>query len=725
MSVRTFLARHRYKVVPAVVTLAAAIAAVVFWEPLAAWFSGEPMGTAPSAAVQAEAGPFELQASIAPNPPRQTDNTLLLEIEDAQGNPVEDARVTVTYFMPAMGSMPEMRGEAEVTEKGSGSYAAEFDLPMGGSWTLIARVEEQGRSAEARFGMTVGNEGLTLQSQGASGATPESAEEVSRGPVIEPIEARALPPKVLAKLQAAFAAYEEIRNLLAADTLNGVDPHARALSATLNEASEDADGSAARALAGAAEAAEGLANEDDLATARRVFGSLSKYLVALAAADPRLQEGRFVFECPMAEGFNKWIQTTPELENPYMGKQMLTCGSRSEFRIEAPEQAQANGSNGDEVAYYTCSMHPSVKQEQPGTCPICGMDLTPVTKQELETGTILVDEERRRRIGVKLAPVQRESLVVPIRAVGEVAYDETKLHDVTLRMGGWVQELRADATGERVRRGQVLFTLYSPELLAAQLEYLNALRVGQGATGVSPTLRATSESLERSARQRLRLLGMPDAQIKQLAQRGKPWENVPVLSPATGYITQKNVIEGARVAAGELVYRIADLDRVWIEAQVYESDLPHVRVGQQVEVTLPYVPGRTYEGEVDHVYPYLDDRTRTGKVRVVLPNPQLELRPEMYANVEFQANRGQRLVVPESAVIYTGPRRIVFVDLGGGRLEPRVVELGARSGDYYEVLSGLEAGDVVVTSGNFLIASESRLKSAGGLWDGASNDAAE
>lgn len=614
MSLRTHLRRHRHKAIPAVLIVAAAIGVLLFWQPLVAWFSGEPLDAPRPAALEPDAG--------------------------TSSEPSEQAIV--------------------------------------------------------------------------------------RGPVIPAIGTRELPGPVLAKLQTAFVAYEEIRNLLAADAIDGVDPHAHALAATLRDAHEAADGPVAEILGGAAEAAEGIANENELDTTRRVFGSLSKYLVALAEADTRLQEGRFVFECPMADGFEKWIQASPELENPYMGQQMLTCGSRSDFRVEAPAPAEhAHGEGGDEVAYYTCSMHPSVQQDQPGTCPICGMDLTPVTKHELETGTILVDEERRRRIGVKLAPVQRQAMVLPIRAVGEVAYDETKLHDVTLRMGGWVKKLRADATGERVRRGQVLFTLYSPELFGAQLEYLNARRAGQGATAASPTLRATSESLARSARQRLRLLGMPEAQIEELDRRGEAWENIPVLSPATGYITEKNVVEGAKVEAGARVYRIAALDQVWIEAQVYESDLPHVRVGQQVEVRLPYVPGRSYQGKVDYVYPYLQDRTRTGKVRIVLPNPELALKPEMYANLVFQADLGERLVVPESAVIYTGPRRIVFVDLGGGRLEPRVVALGARSGEHYEVLSGLSAGELVVTSGNFLIASESRLKSGTGIWEGGSEDDAE
>ena len=545
----------------------------------------------------------------------------------------------------------------------------------------------------------------------AADAGGSAQPEPPRGPPVPELAAQELSGPVLGKLQTALSAYEQIRELLAGDTLEGVDPHAEALAATLREAAEETEGDVADVLRSAAEAAQGVKNEDDIEVARRVFGDLSKFLVALAEADPRLAEGRFVFECPMAEGFNKWIQTTHEMENPYMGSRMLACGERTEFTVEPEQAAHDHAAANDEIAYYTCPMHPSVRQDQPGACPICGMDLTPVRRSEIESGTILVDDDRRRRIGVKLAPVSRRHMVLPIRAVGEVAFDETELHDVSLRMSGWVERLRVNETGQRVRRGQVLFTLYSPELYAAQLEYLNVAGTRPAGEG-SPTLRATSDVLARTARQRLSLLGMPEAQIAELARRGEAWENVPVLAPASGYIIEKNVVEGAQLEAGTRVYRIADLDEVWIDAQVYESDLPHVRVGQEVEVTLPYVPGRSYEGRVDYVYPYLEERTRTGKVRVVLPNPELELRPEMYANVIFEADLGERLAIPEAAVLYTGPRRIVFVDLGGGRMQPKEVTLGARAGGYYEVLSGLRAGDVVVTSGNFLIASESRLKSA-------------
>jgi Cu(I)/Ag(I) efflux system membrane fusion protein len=337
------------------------------------------------------------------------------------------------------------------------------------------------------------------------------------------------------------------------------------------------------------------------------------------------------------------------------------------------------------------------------------MDLTPVTKGDLASGIVTVDEVRRQRIGVKIEEVKQAPLTLAVRAVGMVKYDETKLADVSLKVRGWIRGLKVDATGQPVKKGAVLFHLYSPELLAAQQEYLVALRTRNG---------DASDPLVRAARQRLRLWDIPEAEIDAVARRGEPTETLPIRAPATGYVIEKNVVEGAAVEPGMRLYRIAALDRVWIEAQIYESDLPHVKVGQKVDITLPFVPGKKFEGRISYVYPYLQPGTRTGQVRIALPNPGGELKPEMYADVSFEVNLGERLQVPASAVIYTGPRRLVFVDLGEGRLRPREVKLGQRAGDAFEVVEGLEVGERVVTSGNFLIAAESRLRSAAEYWTG-------
>ncbi|ABF92941.1 cation efflux system protein CusB [Myxococcus xanthus DK 1622] len=382
-----------------------------------------------------------------------------------------------------------------------------------------------------------------------------------------------------------------------------------------------------------------------------------------------------------------------------MGRRMLACGTTSEWRSAAPAGAHGEG----DIAHYTCPMHPSVKQHGPGACPICGMDLTPVSRAELQSGIIRVDDLRRQRIGVKTAKVEQSSMDLSLRALGRVTFDEKSLVDVTLKLDGYIHELRVNATGEPVKKGDVLFTLYSPELYAAQQEYLLA-RQSQS---------AANASLVGAARKRLELWGLSAAQIERVAQRGQPVENMPFLAPASGYVLEKNVVEGAAVKAGERLFRIAPLAKVWVEADVYEQDLARVKPGHPVEVTLPYLPGKKYAGSVGYVYPSLQGATRTGRIRIELPNPELELKPDMYADVRFLLQGGApRLQIPDSAVIYTGPRRLVFVDLGEGRLRPQEVKLGIKGNGTYEVLEGLSPGDVVVTSGNFLIAAESRIRSA-------------
>ena len=377
----------------------------------------------------------------------------------------------------------------------------------------------------------------------------------------------------------------------------------------------------------------------------------------------------------------------------------------------APDAATDHHAHEEGVAYYTCPMHPSVQKSSPGKCPICGMDLTPVTAEDVSSGTVVVDEVRRQQIGVTTAVVERRNISRHIRAVGQVKVDETRLADVNLRMSGWVHRLFVEETGQRVRKGQTLFTLYSPELYAAQREYLSALK-REGAAGSATT------ELTRASEQRLRLLGMSEGQLRELQRRGEAWENVPVVSPSTGYVIDKEIVEGGRIEAGTRVYRIADLSRLWVEAEVYESDLASVKVGQPATVELSYVPGSRFEGRVNYIYPTMSGATRTGRIRVVLENRGLEIKPDMYAHVDLEVDLGERLVVEDTAVIYTGPRRLVFVDLGEGRLRPQEVEIGVSAGGYTEVRQGLRPGDVVVTSGNFLIAAESRIRSATEYWGG-------
>jgi Cu(I)/Ag(I) efflux system membrane fusion protein len=375
------------------------------------------------------------------------------------------------------------------------------------------------------------------------------------------------------------------------------------------------------------------------------------------------------------------------------------------------------GTVAQEIDHYTCSMHPSVKQATPGKCPICGMDLIPVTKEQQQEGVVMIDDVRRQLIGVRTEPVVEAPMRKDFRVVGHVTYDESSLTDVNLKVHGWITKLYVSQTGQKVTRGQTLFSLYSPELYNAEQDFILA---SQGsATPAVPTGGGPNrvESLGRAARQRLHLLGLDDAQIEALAKEGVPSESISIVSPASGFVIEKNVVEGASIDAGMRLYRIAALTKVWIEAQIYEADLANVVAGQSATVTLDYLPGRTYDAKVAYVYPTIDAQTRTGEVRLELANKDLELRPGMYASVTLGADLGPRVQVPSAAVVYTGPRRLVFVDLGQGRFRPQEVFVGAASNGMYEVLSGLKPGDQVATSGVFLIAAEARISTASKYWE--------
>jgi multidrug efflux pump subunit AcrA (membrane-fusion protein) len=381
----------------------------------------------------------------------------------------------------------------------------------------------------------------------------------------------------------------------------------------------------------------------------------------------------------------------------------------------APSEAGTPG----EVDHYTCSMHPSVKEAAPGKCPICGMDLVPVTKEQQQEGVVMIDDTRRQLIGVRTEPVVLAPMRKDFRVVGHVTYDESSLADVNLKVHGWITKLYVSQTGQKVTRGQILLSLYSPELYNAEQDFILATQ-GAATPSLSPGGGpGRVETLARAARQRLHLLGLEDAQIDALIKQGAPSESVPIAAPASGFIIEKNVVEGASVDAGMRLYRIAALTKVWIEAQVYEADLAHVRAGQAATVTLDYLPGRGYDAKVAYVYPYLDPQTRTAQVRLELANKDLDLKPGMFASVTLGADLGPRVQVPSAAVVYTGPRRLVFVDLGQGRFRPGEVAVGAESNGMYEVLSGLKPGDQVATSGVFLIAAEARISTASKYWDSA------
>src|SRR5437870_5939216 len=331
-------------------------------------------------------------------------------------------------------------------------------------------------------------------------------------------------------------------------------------------------------------------------------------------------------------------------------------------------------------------------------------------------GTIVIPAATRQLIGVRTAPVSYAPLAQEIRAVGTVEYDERKLTKVNLRVSGWIEQVFINAIGQSVRAGQPMLTLYSPDLLATQDEYLLALKAQAQLEG-SPLAEARQDAaaLVASARERLRLWNLNDEQIAAVERRGKAERVLTVYAPSSGIVLKRQALPGNYVEPGTTLYELADLSTVWIYGDIYESEITSVRLNQSAEVTFEAYPGETFRGKVAYIYPYLNEATRTVRVRMEFPNPHLKLKPGMYGNVMLHMDAGRRLVVPKEAVLDSGLRKLVFLDLGQGVYQPYPVKLGRRSQDYVEVLEGIKEGDRVVTSANFLLDAESKLASAGGM----------
>jgi Cu(I)/Ag(I) efflux system membrane fusion protein len=426
----------------------------------------------------------------------------------------------------------------------------------------------------------------------------------------------------------------------------------------------------------------------------------------------------------------------------------------------APEGGKKEASQ--EKKQYTCPMHPFIVTDQPGACPICGMalvpvpsasgatevgggkkerkikywaapmdpnyrsdkpgkspmgmDLVPVYEEEgAEEGTIRVDPNTIQSIGVRTAPVTVGELKKTIRATGRVAYDERRIGTVNAKIGGWIEKLYVNATGEEVRKGAPLIEIYSPDLVSAQQEYRIARRhFDQVKDSPFPDVEKSARDLLESARKRLSYWDVSDAQIAELERTGAVRKTLVLYSPFDGVVVNKAAFDGTKVMAGMELFRIADLSRVWVQGDVYEYELPWVKVGVPATVTLDYLPGKTYRGKVAYVYPYLEGKTRTATVRVELPNPGGVLKPEMYAHVELAPKvEGKTVLVPSEAVIRSGIRNVVFVAKGEGRFEPREVKLGLEGEEgTVQILSGLTGGENVVVSAQFLLDSESSLQEA-------------
>jgi Cu(I)/Ag(I) efflux system membrane fusion protein/cobalt-zinc-cadmium efflux system membrane fusion protein len=369
------------------------------------------------------------------------------------------------------------------------------------------------------------------------------------------------------------------------------------------------------------------------------------------------------------------------------------------------------------IKYWVSPMDPGYVSDKPGRAP-CGMDMVPVYETEGEVaaeGTIAVDPNTLQSMGVRTGKAEVRPLARSIRAVGIVNYDERRLAIVTTKINGWVDRLFIKITGEPIRKGQPLISIYSPDLVATQKEYLLALKnLKTLEKGPFPELGDSAKRLLEASRRRLEYWDVSPAQIDALEKTGQVKKDLTLTSPAHGIVIKRMVTQGQMVQAGMPLLEVADLSEVWIDGDIYEYELPWVKVGQHAEVTLAYIPGETFHGKVQYIYPYLKGATRTARVRLSFPNPGLKLKPEMYGQVLIHAPLSQPVVaVPSEAVLDSGEKQLVFIALGKGRFEPREVKLGVEGdGGWREVTSGLKGGEEVVTSAQFLLDSESRTREA-------------
>ncbi|MFO7971984.1 MAG: efflux RND transporter periplasmic adaptor subunit [Desulfobacterales bacterium] len=373
---------------------------------------------------------------------------------------------------------------------------------------------------------------------------------------------------------------------------------------------------------------------------------------------------------------------------------------------------------GKKIKYWQAPMNPSYIRNEPGKSPM-GMDLVPVYEEEGEekepASTIRIDPVTMQNMGVRLGRVERKPLVKNIRTVGNITYDETKIYTVNTKLNGWIEKLYVNFVGEKVKKGQRLFDIYSPELVTAQEEYLLALQQNKTLKGSSyNSIREGARRLLDASRTRLMYWDISENQIKKIENTGTVQKTLTIYSPESGVVTKKYAFQGHYVKAGENQYEITDLSKVWVDVDVYEYELPWIRKGMPAKMTLSYIPGETFAGKVLYVYPYLMAKTRTAKLRLEFPNPNYELKPDMYANVYLESKIAKEgLVIPQEAVIDSGVRKVVFVALGKGKFQPREVKLGLEVNDFeFQVLKGLKENEQIVLSGQFLIDSESRLREA-------------
>jgi len=429
-------------------------------------------------------------------------------------------------------------------------------------------------------------------------------------------------------------------------------------------------------------------------------------------ADTEVAKERW--QCPMHPSI---IQDHPG-NCPICGMKLVKIAAAT----TGAKTAQATASE-TQKPQWQCPMHPSIIQDHPGNCPICGMKLVEMkpsgtgtssaTAQPVPAGLseVTIDSERQQLIGLRIAHAEVGEVGGSWRTTGRIAIDETRVHHVNVKFSGFMEKVYADFIGRPVKRGEPLFSIYSPELLSAQQEFLLALDTQRRLTKAGGAA-GDGDALVEAARRKLELWDVPRTEVERIERTGKPSRAITFYSPASGVVTKKDVVPGMRVNAGDMPFEIVDLSRVWLLADAYESDLAKVKVGMTATLTLKAVPGRTFTGRVAFIDPLLDSKTRTAKVRIEFANPTGTLKPEMFGEAVLQGKGREGVRVPVDAVIHSGTIDIVFVSLGDGKFQPREVKLGERSPEFVEVVSGLDKGDGVITRANFLIDSESRLRAS-------------
>jgi len=385
---------------------------------------------------------------------------------------------------------------------------------------------------------------------------------------------------------------------------------------------------------------------------------------------------------------------------------------------DASASASQTGPHERKVLYWYAPMDPNYHSDHPGKSPM-GMDLLPKYADEaaenMPSGTIKLSPERQQLIGVRTTTVERAPLTRTIRTTGHLVPDETKIAHIHVKVKGWIDQVYVDFVGQLVKKGQPLFTVYSPDLVSTEQEYLIALK-GKKYLDDAPYREVSdgANSLLEATRERLKLWDISDAQINTLEKTGKTDKTMTFYSPVAGFVLDRQAFPQAAVGPDKELYLVADLSDIWVDADVYEYELPYIRVGQKAAMQLSYYPGKIYSGRVTYIYPTVDPQTRTAKVRLDFPNPNFDLKPQMFADVSLDVNYGTNVLVPASAVLDSGSKQTVFVAKGDGYFEPRDIKVGPRVDDKFVVLSGLKPGETIVTSGNFMIDSESQLNAATG-----------